>query len=169
MWCRPNQDESSEAPSSSIFSAGDARASFKSQLAPSERIRAFGILPFAEGVSISALVATLQQIAGSQFLSGAIIGTRGIGKGLDDPSLDELWKSAEELQQPLFLHPHYGVGTQASLEDGLFGTEDNGHVLALALGFPIETASVRFVPNGFFCLPSTFHLGGFEADSQWCF
>lgn len=39
-------------------------------------------------------------------------------------------------------HPHYGI-------EGAFGTQDNGHVLPLALGFPFETTIVSLVHRSF--------------------
>lgn len=142
-WCRPSKSELDNVGNpSGVFSAGDARSNFKPALPPSSRIRSFGILPFSQGVPSSELVSSLEKIAKSTFLKGAIIGTRGKGKGLDDPDLDPVWECAEKNDQPLFLHPHYGVGSDSVNEDGLFGTLNNGHVLPLALGFPYETASV---------------------------
>jgi aminocarboxymuconate-semialdehyde decarboxylase len=142
-WCRPGASElDSIGNPSSVFSAGDARSNFQPALPPSSRIRSFGILPFSVDVPTSELVSCLEKIATSSFLKGAIIGSRGRGKGLDDPDLDPVWACAERLNQPLFLHPHYGVGSDSINEDGLFGTRENGHVLPLALGFPFETASV---------------------------
>jgi len=35
-----------------------------------------------------------------------------------------------------FIHPHYGIGKD------LYGEQENGHVLPLALGFPFETTIV---------------------------
>lgn len=133
-WCKPQSEH--HAP------IEESNGSFSSILPPSYRIRSFGILPFSQNVATSDLVSALERISKSQFLKGAIIGTRGKGRGLDDPELEPLWKAAEKLNQPLFLHPHYGVGTDSTKQDGLFGPMANGHVLPLALGFPFETASV---------------------------
>lgn len=66
------------------------------------------------------------------------MGTRGIGKGLDDPELNPVWEALEKHGLVVFLHPHYGVGKNE------WGTRDNGHVLPLALGFPMETTIVSF-------------------------
>jgi len=142
-WCKPSTSElDSIGNPSGVFSAGDARSSFQPALPPASRIRSFGILPFSQDVPSSELVSSLESIAKSNFLNGAIIGTRGRGKGLDDPELEPVWECAEKYNQPLFLHPHYGVGSDSVNEDGLFGKMNNGHVLPLALGFPFETASV---------------------------
>ena len=65
------------------------------------------------------------------------MGTRGLGKGLDDARLDPVWEALEKEKLVVFLHPHYGVGKEA------WGENENGHVLPLALGFPFETTIVR--------------------------
>lgn len=136
-WCRPDSEH--HAP------IQEGSNGFSSLLPPSHRIRSFGILPFSQDVAAPELVKTLETIAQSPCLKGAIIGTRGRGKGLDDPELESLWETAQKLKQPLFLHPHYGVGTDSTKSDGIFGPMSNGHVLPLALGFPFETASVSAV------------------------
>lgn len=70
------------------------------------------------------------------------MGTRGVGKGLDDEALDPVWKAIETANLVVFLHPHYGVDSKA------WGDKDNGHVLPLALGFPFETTVVRSLLSG---------------------
>ncbi|KAL0565204.1 hypothetical protein V5O48_016831 [Marasmius crinis-equi] len=74
------------------------------------------------------------------------MGTRGLGKGLDDEALDPVWAAIEEAELVVFLHPHYGVDSSA------WGDKDNGHVLPLALGFPFETttAATRLILSGVF-------------------
>lgn len=65
------------------------------------------------------------------------MGTRGLGKGLDDDQLIPVWEEIEKAGLVVFLHPHYGVG-----EGREWGEKENGHVLPLALGFPMETTIV---------------------------
>jgi len=69
------------------------------------------------------------------------MGTRGIGKGLDDEALDPVWAAIEKAGLVVFLHPHYGVDGSA------WGDKENGHVLPLALGFPFETTTVSHFAN----------------------
>ena len=45
------------------------------------------------------LVSSLESISKSKLLSGTILGSRGLGKGLDDPQLEPLWEAAERLGQ----------------------------------------------------------------------
>lgn len=102
-----------------------------------KRLYGFGLLPLVPGAPAEALSEAVSQLA-TQYphIRGIIIGTRGIGLGLDDPTLEPLWASLAETGLVVFLHPHYGVDAQA------WGPRDNGHVLPLALGFPFETTTV---------------------------
>lgn len=70
-------------------------------------------------------------------LKGIIMGTTGLGLGLDDPALNPIWEALQDTETMVFLHPHYG------LPNITFGGPEvvarSGHVLPLALGFPLET------------------------------
>ncbi|KAK5239346.1 hypothetical protein LTR16_012049, partial [Cryomyces antarcticus] len=76
------------------------------------------------------------------------MGTSGVGSGLDDPALDPIYEALEKTGQLVFLHPHYG------LPNSVYGprASDYGHVLPLALGFPLETtiAVTRMLLSGVF-------------------
>jgi aminocarboxymuconate-semialdehyde decarboxylase len=100
------------------------------------RLYGFGLLPLVPEVTVSSLLDTVQQISSLQHLKGIIMGTRGVGKGLDDETLDPVWEAIETAGLVVFLHPHYGVDVKA------WGEKNNGHVLPLALGFPFETTIV---------------------------
>ena len=67
------------------------------------------------------------------------MGTRARGKGLDDPTLEAVWEAIATAKLAVFLHPHYGLGAGAK---EAWGDLANGHVLPLALGFPMETTIV---------------------------
>ncbi|OCH92160.1 amidohydrolase 2 [Obba rivulosa] len=110
------------------------------------RLYGFGLLPLVPEVTVPSLVETVQQIASLPHLKGIIMGTRGIGKGLDDDTLDPVWSAIEKAGLVVFLHPHYGVDAKA------WGEKENGHVLPLALGFPFETtiATTRMILAGVF-------------------
>jgi predicted TIM-barrel fold metal-dependent hydrolase len=109
----------------------------------SSQFYGFGVLPVN---SPSESVRELERIATLDRLRGAIIGTQGCGKGLDDPEWEAVFAKAEELQLMLFVHPHYGIPNE------LYGNLSNGHVLPLALGFPFETtiAISRMILCGIF-------------------
>ncbi|KAL2201488.1 hypothetical protein P885DRAFT_73834 [Corynascus similis CBS 632.67] len=77
---------------------------------------------------------------------GVVLGTSGLttagetgggGSGLDDPALLPVLRALADAGLPVFLHPHYG------LPNAVFGPRSSageyGHVLPLALGFPMET------------------------------
>ncbi|KAJ6539545.1 hypothetical protein B0H19DRAFT_1222739 [Mycena capillaripes] len=111
-----------------------------------KRLYGFGLLPLVPEISTAALLETIDQISKLSYLKGIIMGTRGIGKGLDDEALDPVWGALEKAGLVVFLHPHYGVDEKA------WGDKDNGHVLPLALGFPFETtiATTRLILAGVF-------------------
>ncbi|OAX84673.1 hypothetical protein ACJ72_00965 [Emergomyces africanus] len=97
---------------------------------------AFGALPLSAPAT-DIITNEISRLKTLKYLRGVIMGTSGLGKGLDDPALDPVWAALENTQTLLFLHPHYGLP-----EDAFGGTEvmeRYGHVLPLALGFPLET------------------------------
>ncbi|KAL1855975.1 hypothetical protein Plec18170_003842 [Paecilomyces lecythidis] len=110
---------------------------------------AFGALPLsAPSADISAKeIARLKTLP---HLRGVIMGTSGLGKGLDDPGLDPIWAALQDTDSLLFLHPHYGLPDESF--GGPEATDRYGHVLPLALGFPLETtiAVTRMLLAGVF-------------------
>lgn len=112
------------------------------------RLFAFGTLPLSASVSI--IEAEIERLSGLKYMRGIILGTTGLGKGLDDPALIPIFAALAKANFPIFLHPHYGLPTE------VYGNSDYGHVLPLALGFPMETtiAITRLILSGLFSLPS---------------
>jgi aminocarboxymuconate-semialdehyde decarboxylase len=110
------------------------------------RLYAFGTLPLSAPASES--VAEISRLTSLKHMRGIIMGTSGLGAGLDDPALDPIYAALEAQNQPIFLHPHYG------LPSTVYGprANDYGHVLPLALGFPLETtiAVTRMLLSGVF-------------------
>lgn len=110
------------------------------------RLFAFGTLPLSAPVEDS--VSEISRLTTLKYMRGVIMGTSGLGAGLDDPSLDPIYAALESQGQPIFLHPHYG------LPSSVYGprANDYGHVLPLALGFPLETtiAVTRMLLSGVF-------------------
>jgi aminocarboxymuconate-semialdehyde decarboxylase len=108
------------------------------------RLYAFGTLPLS--APSETIVKEIERLAGMKHMRGVIMGTSGLGNGLDDPSLDPIYAALEEHGQLIFLHPHYGLPTS------VYGPRANeyGHVLPLALGFPLETtiAVTRMLLSG---------------------
>ncbi|KAF2743477.1 uracil-5-carboxylate decarboxylase [Sporormia fimetaria CBS 119925] len=97
------------------------------------RLYAFGTLPLSASADI--IVAEIERLTSLEHMRGVIMGTSGLGHGLDDPALDPVYAALEKHNQVIFLHPHYG------LPSSVYGPKasEYGHVLPLALGFPLET------------------------------
>ena len=97
------------------------------------RLYAFGTLPLS--APVETVVKEIERLAGLKHMRGVIMGTSGLGNGLDDAALDPIFAALEKHEQLIFLHPHYG------LPASVYGPRGNeyGHVLPLALGFPLET------------------------------
>jgi predicted TIM-barrel fold metal-dependent hydrolase len=110
------------------------------------RLFAFGALPLSG--TVDAVVTEIERLATLPYLRGIILGTSGLGAGLDDPRLDAIYAAIERTQMLIFLHPHYGLPAE------VYGPRANqyGHVLPLALGFPLETtiAVTRMYLSGVF-------------------
>ncbi|KAI9860786.1 MAG: hypothetical protein M1813_005709 [Trichoglossum hirsutum] len=108
------------------------------------RLFAFGALPLS--ASREVIVKEVVRLSERKYMKGVIMGTSGLGRGLDDPALDPIYEALQEHQLTIFLHPHYGLPKE------VFGprASDYGHVLALALGFPLETtvAVTRMLLSG---------------------
>jgi len=102
-----------------------------------KRLYGLGLLPLVPEVSPSDVLKTITQISSLPHLKGVIMGTQGLGRGLDDEELEPVWGEIEKEGLVVFLHPHYGVPSS------MWGGMDNGHVLPLALGFTFETTIVR--------------------------
>lgn len=105
------------------------------------RFLGLGTLPIR---NLPACLRAVEQISKSPSMKGIILGTHGLGKGLDDPALLPLYQACEEHGTLIFVHPHYGVGGEHY--------KGYGHSLHLALGFTFETtvAISRFILSGMF-------------------
>ena len=97
------------------------------------RLYAFATLPLSAPTPV--IVEEILRLKRSHHVRGIILGTTGLGSGLDDPSLDTVWSALEESKTLVFLHPHYGLPVE------VYGprAHEYGHVLPLSLGFPMET------------------------------
>lgn len=108
------------------------------------RLYHFGTLPLS--AAVDGVVKEVQRLKSLKHCRGIVMGTSGLGQGLDDARLDPIWKAIEEQQLLVFLHPHYGLPRE------VFGPNngDYGHVLPLAMGFPLETtiAVTRMILSG---------------------
>ncbi|KAG8666279.1 hypothetical protein FPOAC2_11385 [Fusarium poae] len=98
------------------------------------RLFFFGTLPLT--ANLETILESIKYLPTLKYCRGVILGTSGLGKGLDDPDLLPIFEALARADLTVFLHPHYGLpndvwGPRASAE--------YGHVLPLALGFPMET------------------------------
>jgi aminocarboxymuconate-semialdehyde decarboxylase len=102
------------------------------------RLWCFATLPLS--ARPESIVAEIRRVKGLPFVRGVIVGTSGVGDGLDDARMDPLWEALEQEGLPVFVHPHYGLPSE------VFGPrrEESGHVLPLSLGFPLETTIAFF-------------------------
>ncbi|PHH68109.1 hypothetical protein CDD83_6247 [Cordyceps sp. RAO-2017] len=97
------------------------------------RLFFFGALPLTAPLDdVRAAVGALARL---DYCRGVVLGTSGLGRGLDDPRMLPVLEAVAAARLPVFLHPHYG------LPDDVWGPRAAryGHVLPLALGFPMET------------------------------
>jgi len=110
------------------------------------RLFAFATLPLSGGKDV--IVKEIQRLKELKYMRGIILGTTGLGKGLDDPELLPIFAALQDAKLPIFLHPHYGLPSSVWGER----SNDYGHVLPLALGFPMETtiAVTRMILAGVF-------------------
>lgn len=97
------------------------------------RLYFFATLPLS--ASPETIIAEIERLSTLKYARGVILGTSGLGHGLDDTRLDPIYAALQKHQQLIFLHPHYG------LPSSVYGprSSEYGHVLPLALGFPLET------------------------------
>lgn len=102
------------------------------------RLYAFAALPVS--APSGDVVAEIERLQRLSHIRGIILGTTGLGTGLDDPALEPIWEQLEITKRLIFLHPHYGLPAE------VFGfrAQSYGHVLPLSLGFPMETTIAFF-------------------------
>lgn len=98
------------------------------------RLFAFGTLPLS-ATHTEEIVAEIERLRTLPHMRGVIMGTTGRGSGLDDEALEPVWAALDRTCTLVFLHPHYG------LPSSVYGPNASkyGHILPLALGFPLET------------------------------
>jgi predicted TIM-barrel fold metal-dependent hydrolase len=102
---------------------------------PNQKLYAFGTLPLS--APPSTITTEIFRLKSLPHIKGIIMGTTGLGTGLDDPALHPIYSALESTSTLIFLHPHYGL--PASSFGGEATLSRTGHVLPLALGFPLET------------------------------
>ena len=100
---------------------------------PPGKLYFMGTLPLS--ASTEDILGEIKHLVQLPHLRGLILGTTGLGSGLDDPALGPLWAAIEEENLLIFIHPHYGLPSEVFGP----GQHESGHVMPLSLGFPLET------------------------------
>lgn len=98
------------------------------------RLFFFGTLPLTAALPV--ILDAITHLTTLKYCRGVILGTSGLGKGLDDPALLPIFTALADAGLTIFLHPHYGLPNEVW---GPRASQEYGHVLPLALGFPMET------------------------------
>lgn len=111
------------------------------------RLFFFAALPLR--APLETILASVSHVKGLKYCRGVILGTSGLGKGLDDVDLVPIFEALAAANLTIFLHPHYGLPNEVW---GPRASAEYGHVLPLALGFPMETtiAVARMYLSGVF-------------------
>jgi predicted TIM-barrel fold metal-dependent hydrolase len=146
MWAKRINDDLEET-CAKVNKKADPEGTLK--LDEKESLFAMGALPLS-APDAGVVVSEIKRLKTLPHLRGVIMGTTGLGKGLDDSALDPIWEALQETNTLMFLHPHYGLPDEAF--GGAEATGRYGHVLPLALGFPLETtiAVTRMLLSGVF-------------------
>ncbi|KAK4197418.1 hypothetical protein QBC40DRAFT_285493 [Triangularia verruculosa] len=100
------------------------------------RLFFFACLPLS--APLNTILESITALQSMRYCRGVIMGTNGLGNGLDDGNLLPVFRALAEGKLPIFLHPHYGLPNSVFGERA--GSGEYGHVLPLALGFPMETS-----------------------------
>lgn len=98
------------------------------------RLFFFAVLPVT--APLETVLTAIKHIEGLPYGRGIILGSTGLGAGLDDPALLPIFEALAAAGLMIFLHPHYGLPNEVW---GPRASAEYGHVLPLALGFPMET------------------------------
>lgn len=118
------------------------------------RLFAFGTLPLS--ASVDEIVGEVGRLRELACIRGVIMGTSGLGRGLDDERLNPVWKALQENNMTIFLHPHYGLPAE------VYGPRaaEYGHVLPLALGLTTPSIERSLAIDHLILTP-------LEIDSRW--
>ena len=115
----------------------DMNAQCEQQNAASSELKLFTFASLPLSAPPDQITAEIERLKGLSCTKGIIMGTTGLGSGLDDSTLSPVYSALEETSTMIFLHPHYGLPADAF--GGPSVIAKSGHVLPLALGFPLET------------------------------
>ncbi|KAF2098900.1 amidohydrolase [Rhizodiscina lignyota] len=110
------------------------------------RLFFFACLPLSGSHDV--ILAEIKRVSSLSHVRGIVMGCNGMGEGLDDPSLIQVYRTLAENNLPIFLHPNYG------LPEEVWGkrAKEYGQILPISMGFPLETtiAMTRLILSGAF-------------------
>ncbi len=125
------------------------------------RLFFFGTLPLS--APMPTIIAEINRLGTLSQSRGIVMGTGGLGEGLNDPRLIPMYEALATAQMPIFLHPNYGLPGSVWSSQG----SSYGQVLPLALGFTMETTiavTQLFLSGAFDAVPQlqiiVAHSGG---------
>lgn len=78
-WCSTSPPDDAEQSTSTAQSGS--------------RLYGFGILPLVPNITVEVVLESIKQVQSLPHLRGVVLGTKGIGKGLDDPAMDPIWEA----------------------------------------------------------------------------
>jgi predicted TIM-barrel fold metal-dependent hydrolase len=99
-----------------------------------QRLFFFAVLPMS-APDDSAIITEIQHITTLPQARGVVMGTNGLGEGLDDPRLLPIWRELAAANLPVFIHPNYGLPASVWGEN-----HASSQILPLSIGFTTETA-----------------------------
>jgi len=125
------------------------------------RLYFFAVLPLTGGTSV--VSSEISRVKTLSHCKGVVMGTTGLGSGLDDPELLPVLQALADADMPAFIHPNYGLPAE------VYGprAKEYGQVLQVSCGFTMETtiAVTRLFLSGAFTSIPTLqtilsHAGG---------
>ncbi|KAF1982802.1 amidohydrolase 2 [Aulographum hederae CBS 113979] len=115
-----------------------------------QRFYFFAVLPLS--ARPEEIISTIRDLRMLPQCKGVVIGTSGLGGGLDDREFLPLFRALAEETLPVFIHPNYGLPFEVYGPRAAAG--EYGQVCQVALGFPLETT---------ICITRMFLAGVFDS------
>lgn len=82
-----------------------------------KRLFAFGSLPLVPGIEIPTVLSAIEQVRSAKHLRGVVMGTRGLGKGLDDDAMEPIWAALADSGLVVFVVRQRNERERTSLSD----------------------------------------------------
>jgi len=85
------------------YSSADAAKSTDFSAQTEKRLFAFGSLPLVPGIEAEKVAEAIKQIKSLPHLRGIVMGTKGVGKGLDDPAMEPIYTAIADAGLVVFV------------------------------------------------------------------